>query len=203
MLFPDRVYELAQLGSSRGIAPRLSTNGFWAESPAVARAEVCRLREAGFAHVWISTDSFHAESVPVERAHILIEALKEARLAFFVNLNYLLPVGEEIGGLGLPQVRPEVERDGETFRIHQEIGKRVDVGAHGWCRVMDLGRGKDALNSLGRRAAEARRILARYREQVERPSTLELAANGDVIHRCKAIGNVNTERFPSCLDVLS
>ncbi len=203
MLFPERVYELATLGRERGIAPRLSTNGFWAESKDSARSVVRRLAEENFSHVWISTDSFHAEFVPERSAHVLIEALKESGMAFFVNFNYLFPVGEEMGGLGLPQVRLEVERDSQTLRIHQKIARTVGDGGHGWCRAMDLGRGRALLDSLGSVAKEARRVLDRYRDASERPKVLELSAGGDVIHRCNVIGNVDGARFPEFLDHLS
>ncbi len=203
MLYPELVYELARLGRTRGIAPRLSTNGFWAESLDQAQSVVRTLREEGFEHVWISTDSFHAEFVPVQCVHILIEALREERIPFFVNLNYVFPAGEELGGLGLPQIRPRIIADVETLRIHQEVDKAAGDGAHGWCRVMDLGRGRQLIDSLGGAAKEARAVLERHREIIERPQVLELAANGNVIHRCEILGNVNGGEFPKILDQVS
>ena len=203
MLCPERVGELARLGASRGAKPRLSTNGFWARTPESAQHEIHGLTASGITHFWISTDSFHAEFVPVERVHILIEALREAKAAFFVNFNYLLPNDERLGCLGLPRVRPEIERDVHTLRIHHEIATIVGDGQHGWCRVFDLGRGARLIDALGDLAAEARSVLDRYRDEITRPGVLELAANSDVIYRCAVVGNAMSDWFPRFLDSLS
>lgn len=203
MLYAERVVELAKLGLTMGMAPRLSTNGYWAESPDRARSGVHRLRDEGFVHVWVSTDSFHEEFVPVERVHFLLRALRDEPMPFFVNLNYLFPTGTELGGLGIPQVRSELERDVRTLCIHREAARDVGNEQHGWCRVMDLGRGRRLLDSLGVAAEEARRVLQLYREIIERPNVLELSPSGDVIHRCRVLGNVDNGEFPGFLSQVS
>ena len=208
MLYPDHVHAIVEMGVSRGAKPTLLTNAFWATSQSYAKEKVQGLAEAGVNLFWISTDYFHAEFVPVERVCNLIRALQEIDANYYVNLDYLFPRSEAIEGPGLPEIRNEIQRDVETLRIHQEIAALVaGKGSHGWERVLDHGRGRTALDSLGDLAQTARECIDRGLEQVEPEDSLSLKVNhrGEVSYNEgpyieKIIGNIGDDGFPDFLD---
>lgn len=59
--------EAIECASSRKLATRCVTNGYWARSPEAARRRLQRLVRAGLTEINFSTGDYHQEYVPVER----------------------------------------------------------------------------------------------------------------------------------------
>ena len=182
MLYVDRVRSIAALGVEKGLQSRLMTNAFWATSEAEAGTIARDVSEAGVASFYISADSFHAAFVPVERVCNLMRASTNLGLHCHVSSVYLFPRSRSMRGNGFPLVRDEVRQDVETLRLQKEIAPLAADGGHtiGWQRLLDRGRGKALLDSLGSLATVAREELRHAVERFNSDVALAIDARGDV-----------------------
>lgn len=124
-----------------GLRTRVVTNGYWATAPQVARNRIGALREAGLNEVHLSTGTFHARYVPVERV------LHAARAA---------------AGAGLITTVWIEEREGSAFdtaAVHAALDdlareQRLYIGRQPWIESVHGGEARLAHDpSLSRFAA--------------------------------------------------
>jgi len=204
MLYVDHVCTIAALGIAKGLRSRLLTNAFWATSEAEARSLARDVTNAGVATFWISTDSFHAEFIPVARVCYLIRALTGLGLHCHVNSDYLFPGTKTMRGNGFPLVRDEIRQDVETLRLQKEIAPLAAEGGHtvGWQRILDEGRGKTLLDSLGPLATDAREELGYATESFGSGFALGIDARGDVHGRGRVQNVRDWPSLSSLLDFL-
>ena len=71
------------------------TNGYWALNPYVTKQKLKKLN--GLKTLYVSTDSFHQEFVPVNRIRNIIEACNELGIECVVRVSYLNDPAYEIG----------------------------------------------------------------------------------------------------------
>jgi MoaA/NifB/PqqE/SkfB family radical SAM enzyme len=71
------------------------TNGYWALNPNITKQKLKKLN--GLNILYVSTDSFHQEFVPVDRIRNIIEACNEFGIKCIVRISYLNDPTHEIG----------------------------------------------------------------------------------------------------------
>ena len=76
-LFLRELTHLLQRGTARGCEVSALTNAFWAVSDDAARRILAPLRKAGLVSLGISTDCWHARSVPPERVERALRMCEE------------------------------------------------------------------------------------------------------------------------------
>jgi len=101
----------------RGLATRCVTNGYWAASPAAARARVAALREAGLQELNFSTGAHHARYVPWERTVWGAAAAADAGMKdVIINVEVFEGSSFDLAALtGHPMVASRLGRAG--FRV--------------------------------------------------------------------------------------
>jgi pyruvate-formate lyase-activating enzyme len=190
MLFQKEVLKIAEYFLSHNIKSSLATNAFWTRDLEKTQKIVQKLKDSGISHFWISADYFHLQYVPIENIKNIVKALQNENVPFFVNFDYINPINKVLGNIGIPGVRHQIEEDEITNRIHTDIGKLLKDGQHGWCRVIDIGRGKSIVNSIKTGIDEAKKILSDNIAAINNPAQLEITVEGDVLHCQKKIGNI-------------
>ena len=75
-LFPQLLHETVEL-ASRAAPVTVSTNGYWATEPEVARERLAELQVAGLDCIMFSVDAFHQAHVPLEQVAIGLKAARE------------------------------------------------------------------------------------------------------------------------------
>jgi len=76
-LYPDIVRAIVKKATDKGFWIGVLSNGFWAISEEKAREVLSPLIEAGLTNLDISTDAWHDEFVPVERAERAVKVAQE------------------------------------------------------------------------------------------------------------------------------
>ncbi|HEY6189865.1 MAG TPA: radical SAM protein [Pyrinomonadaceae bacterium] len=84
-LLGDKLDELIRHATSHGFITRCVTNGYWATSESAASRRVERLVKAGLKEINLSTGTFHAQYVPVERIINAACACGEANITTLIN----------------------------------------------------------------------------------------------------------------------
>lgn len=75
----DRLIDLCRRAARRGLGPleNVETNAFWASDEAVVRDRLTALDAAGLGKLVISTDPYHQQYVPIERARLAASVATE------------------------------------------------------------------------------------------------------------------------------
>ena len=76
-LYPDTVRAIIKKATDKGFWVGLLSNGFWAVSDEKAKEVLVPLVEVGLTNLDISTDAWHSEFVPLERAERAVRVAKE------------------------------------------------------------------------------------------------------------------------------
>ena len=180
MLFPDRVFALAERVRARDISLRLITNASWAKSSTEAGRLVDRLREAGVSGLWIGAGHFHDAGIPPERTTWAVDAALRAGMACHLNHVYLHPMSAGMRGKGFCEVDKRIEADMRTAVAQARWAAQADdLLSHGWARLWDKGRASRLIDELGPGlAAELRSDLARASREAPLPTLRGLTWDG-------------------------
>ena len=103
-LYPDTVRTIIKRATDKGFWIGLLSNGFWAANDEKAREVLAPLIEAGLTNLDISTDAWHSEFVPLERAE------RAARVAQELGVEAELMVCA--GGVNESSVLTKLKTDG-------------------------------------------------------------------------------------------
>jgi MoaA/NifB/PqqE/SkfB family radical SAM enzyme len=76
----EGLVELCQLAKAQGLGPleKVETNAFWAMNADLVRQRLAALDQAGMGKLVISTDPYHQEFVPIERARLAAKVARES-----------------------------------------------------------------------------------------------------------------------------
>jgi len=77
------------------IESSVTTNGYWAMNPDVTKQKLKKLKDLNI--LYVSTDSFHQEFIPVDRIRNIIKACNELGIKCVVRISYLNDPAYEIG----------------------------------------------------------------------------------------------------------
>lgn len=200
LLYPDRVIELAQHAQSRGLKTRISTNAFWGSPEEEAAALLARLKEAGVVHLWISTDAFHAEFVPLETVKKALHAASQEGMAFYVQSTYLFPEADVFGAQGTYDGPLHNDYDRRTRAIQDELSGMFRPKKYGWGRVIFKERGVSLKTYLGDDLPRAEQLLAGALDslpnrdgKVDDRLVICLSPNGTIDVNGRDIGRVPAE----------
>jgi hypothetical protein len=166
LLRTDDVCELAEYAGSRGLQTRVSTNAFWGSPEEEASGVVTRLKQAGVVHLWISTDAFHAEFVPVATVKSALRAAMQEGMPFYVQSTYLFPEGDLFGAQGTYDGPLHNDYDRQTRAIQAELSAMCSAGSYGWGRVIFKERAVSLRDCLGEDLVQAEQQLARALEAI-------------------------------------
>ncbi|MBW2704401.1 MAG: radical SAM protein [Deltaproteobacteria bacterium] len=180
MLFPDRVFALAERVHARGIRMRLITNASWAKSSKEADRLVDRLRQAGVSGLWIGTGHFHDARIPAQRTTWAVDAALGVGMACHLNHVYLHPLSPGMRGKGLCWVDGRIEADMRTGEAQEGWAAQADdLLSHGWARLWDRGRASALIDELGPElSVELRRDLTQANRGDPLPPMRGLAWDG-------------------------
>ncbi len=87
LMFYEELLELTGFAKSLGLASKIATNAFWAETPSIARRKLEKLRTNGLEFLSISADPYHQEYVPIDR--VLNAVRSGLELDMMVTVAYL------------------------------------------------------------------------------------------------------------------
>lgn len=180
MLFPDRVFALAERVRARDINLRLITNASWAKSATEAHRQVERLQQAGVSGLWVGAGYFHDAGIPAECTTWAVDAALGAGMACYLNYVYLHPLSAGMRGKGLCDVDGRIEADMRTGEAQAGWAAQADdLLSHGWARLWDRGRASALIDDLGPElAAELRCNLAQASREAPLPPLLGLTWDG-------------------------
>jgi organic radical activating enzyme len=89
LLRPHELLGVMERARGYGIKIFLTTNGFWARTPDLARRRLSELRQHGLSSIVLSTDRFHQEFIPISRIVNALEACRELDIPASVIVCYL------------------------------------------------------------------------------------------------------------------
>jgi hypothetical protein len=166
LLREDEVCEIAQWASSHGLQTRVSTNAFWGLPEEEASDLIARLKQAGVVHLWISTDAFHAEFVPVATVKHALRAAMQGGMPFYVQSTYLFPESDLFGAQGTYDGPLHNDYDRQTKAIQDELSAAYSPGSFGWGRVIFKERGVALQASLGDNLVRAKQLLSKALDSI-------------------------------------
>jgi organic radical activating enzyme len=200
LLRPEKVLELAQHAESHGLKSGISTNAFWGSPEEEASALVTGLKQAGVVHLWISTDAFHAEFIPLATVKNALHAAMGQRMAFYVQSTYLFPEADVFGAQGMYDGPLHNDYDRQTRAIQEELSAVLPGGSYGWGRVIFRSRAVSLKPCLGDDLERAEHQLAKaldsipnYDGRVDDRLVISMFPDGSIEANGKHIGRVSEE----------